>query len=82
MVRSPDQERPRLGPQQLHHPREQLGEALVVPRAGFTECRRVPPQQWDQWQLPGAGEREQPWTEVNLAAIRGKGLPLQDKHCI
>lgn len=82
VVRGADQERAGLGPQQLHHPSEQLGEALMVPRAGVPQCRRVPAEQRHQRQLPGAREREQPRAEIHLPALRGQGLPLQDQHCL
>lgn len=80
VVRGADQERAGLGPQQLHHPGEQLGEAFLVSRTGVTERCRVPPEQRHQRQLPGAGEREQPGAAVHLAQVRRTRLPLQDQH--
>lgn len=82
MVRGPNEERTRLGTQQLHHPGEQFGEAFLVSWTGVTERCRVPSEQWDQRQLSRAREREQSWPEIHLPAIRGKGVPLQNKHCV
>lgn len=81
MVWSPNQKWPRVGPKQLHHTSQQSGEAFLVPRTRVPQCRRIPTEQWNQRQLLGAGEREQPWPEVHLTEIRREGVPLQDQHC-
>lgn len=69
-----------LGPVQLRDARQLLREALVVPRAYISQCGRVPAQLGDQRQLPGAGEREQPWPAEYQLAVRGPRLPLQDQR--
>lgn len=80
VVRGADQEWPGLGAVQLHHPRQQPGEAQLVPRACVAQRRRVPAQLGHQRELPGPREREQPRAEVHISAVRGEGLPLQDQH--
>lgn len=58
-----------MGAFQLRHTLQQSGEALVVPRTNLAECRRVPAQQRHRWQLPGAGQREQSRTAVDIAEV-------------
>ena len=68
----------RLGSLQLCDSGQLAGETLLVPRANIKERGRVPPLQWDQWKLPSERVRVIPRPEVDLAEIRGPGLPLQD----
>ena len=79
MVRGPLRPGQRgLGALQLRDPRQLPGEALLVPRPHLQERCRVPPLQRDQRQLPGPRVGVLAGAEVDLPAVRGQGLPLQD----
>lgn len=56
VVRGADQEWPGLGAVQLHHPRQQPGEAQLVPWTRVTQRGRVPAQLGNQRELSGPRE--------------------------
>ena len=68
----------RLGALQLRDSGQLAGEALLVPRPHIKERCRVSPLQWHQWKLPSERVRVISGPEVDLAEVRGSGVPLQD----
>lgn len=70
--------RRRMGPLQLRHTGQLVGEALVVPRSNLQERGRVPSQLRHQRIVPRPRVRVLAGPAVHLVAIRWQSVPLPD----
>ena len=68
----------RLGAFKLCDTSQLSGEALVVSWSYISKSCRISPIKWHQWQFSCSWIRVLAWSEVNISAIRGKSLSLQD----